>query len=76
MTRLSQIERERTIDMFHTGMSEKDGKKWKFEYLKVDPCVKSLTLKRKRWLTPSNPRNSISKMMSWLTNFIQVLNFQ
>ena len=52
LTGLSKMKCEKT------GASKTDVKnKWKFEHLKVDPCVKSLTLKRKRWLTPSNPRN-------------------
>ena len=51
----SKIECERTVGMSHAGTSKKKKKKktdvkikLKFEHLKVKPCVKSLTLRRKR----------------------------
>ena len=49
MTRLSKMERERTVGMIHAETSKTNVKtECKFENLKIDPCVKSLTLKRKR----------------------------
>ena len=49
MTRVFKMERERTVGMIHSGTSETNVKnELKFEHLKIDLCVKSLALKRKR----------------------------